>query len=189
MVSQWAYAGLMGLFAVERVGELWVSRRNARQAFAQGAVEVGRGHFRVMALVHAAFLVACPAEVFGLGRRFPGAVGWACLVGVLLAQGLRYWAILTLGVRWNVRIIVWPERAPVTAGPYRFLRHPNYLAVATELLLVPLVHGAWICATVFTIANALLLRVRIRAEEAALGARYAETFAAHRRLVPGLPRS
>ncbi|MEO1172759.1 MAG: isoprenylcysteine carboxylmethyltransferase family protein, partial [Myxococcota bacterium] len=89
---------------------------------------------------------------------------------VLLAQGLRYWVIGTLGPMWNVRVIVIPGAAVVTAGPYRWLRHPNYLAVVLEGICLPLVHGAWITALAFSAANAWLLRVRIRCEEQALSA-------------------
>jgi methyltransferase len=104
---------------------------------------------------------------------------------VALAQGLRYWAIFTLGERWNVRILVLPNAAPVTRGPYRWVRHPNYVAVVMEILLVPLVHGAWLTAAAFTVANAVVLRIRIRAEEAALGPGYAAAFAGRPRFIPG----
>jgi methyltransferase len=180
-----AYLALMLLLALERLVELGISQRNARRALARGAVEVGQRHFRVMAAMHALFLVACPLEVFALGRAFPGALGWACLGGVAVAQGLRYWAIFSLGERWNVRILVLPNAPPVTRGPYRFVRHPNYVAVVLEILLVPLVYGAWVTAAVFSVANAILLRVRIRAEEAALGPGYAAAFAGRPRFIPG----
>jgi methyltransferase len=185
VTSRTAYLALMVLLAVERLVELGVSRRNARRALERGAVEVGQRHFRVMASMHALFLVACPVEVFALGRAFPGALGWACLGGVALAQGLRYWAIFALGARWNVRILVLPNAPPITRGPYRFVRHPNYVAVVLEILLVPLVHGAWLTAAVFSAANAVVLRVRIRAEEAALGPGYAAAFASRPRFIPG----
>jgi len=187
--SRWAYTALIALLALERLFELILSRRNARRAFAKGAVEVGRADFRVMAALHAAFLIACPLEVWLLRRPFPGIFGWGFLLAAVLAQSLRYWAILTLGERWNVRIIAWPSSPPVTQGPYRYVRHPNYLAVVAEILFVPLVHGAWICAALFTAANALVLRTRIRAEESALGGSYASAFADRPRLIPHLGRS
>ena len=174
----------LGLLALERLFELWLSRRNARLAVAQGAVETGQRHFAVMKAVHTAFLFACAAEVLWLRRPWPGSLGWAALGVALLAQGLRYWAIATLGPRWNVRILVLPGTAPVTAGPYRFVRHPNYVAVAIELFAVPIAHGAWLTALVFTAANAALLAVRIRAEERALGAAYGEAFAGRPRFLP-----
>jgi methyltransferase len=177
-----AYAVLLALLALERVGELWLSRRNARRAFTRGAVEVGQRHYRVMARFHTLFLVACALEA--RLRPFPGALGWVALAAAVAAQALRYWAITTLGERWNVRIIVLPEALPVTEGPYRFIRHPNYVAVALELVAVPLIHGAWLTALVFSLGNALLMVVRIRAEENALGSRYAAAFAARPRFNP-----
>jgi methyltransferase len=184
--SYGAYLGFIGVVALERVGELVLSRRNAARAFARGAVEVGQAHYRFMAAFHTLFLVACAAEA--AVRPFPGALGWAALAGAIAAQGLRYWAISTLGERWNVRVIVVPGAAPVVAGPYRWVRHPNYVAVAMEMALVPLVHGAWLTALVFSLGNGLLMVVRIRAEEAALGRLWADAFAATPRFIPGGPR-
>ena len=189
MVTRHAlFFGFMALLAAERVLELVLSRRNAARAFAQGGRETGQGHYRVMVLFHTLFLVACVAEVWLLGRPFPGALGWAALAGALGAQALRYWAIWALGERWNSRIIVVPGAPPVTRGPYRFLRHPNYVAVVLELLCVPLIHGAWVTALVFTVGNALLLRVRIRAEEAALGSAWAQAFGDKPRFLPEVHR-
>ncbi|NRD55626.1 hypothetical protein HQQ75_21185, partial [Corallococcus exiguus] len=153
-----------------------------------GIRDRGQGHYRFMVVFHTLFLVACVAEVFGLQRPFWGVWSWAALVGAAVAQGLRYWAIGTLGDRWNSRIIVVPGLAPVTGGPYRFLRHPNYVAVVLELFCVPLIHGAWVTAVVFTVGNAALLYVRIRAEEAALGAVYSEAFADRPRFIPEVRR-
>ena len=179
------YLALLLAIGAERIAELALSRRNAARAFARGGIEVGQGHFRVMAALHTLFLVSCAGEVLLFASPFPGVAGWLALGGAILAQLLRYWAVFTLGPRWNVRVIVVPGDAPVTSGPYRFVRHPNYVAVVLELLCVPLIHGAWITAAVFGAANAALLAVRIRAEEAALGARYAAAFADRPRFVPG----
>jgi methyltransferase len=98
-----------------------------------------------------------------------------------------WWAIATLGTRWCTRIIVLPGAPPVTGGPYRWLRHPNYLAVVVELAALPLAFGSWRTALAFSSANAALLAVRIRAEERALGAAWGEAFRGRRRLVPGRP--
>ena len=182
------FYGFMALLALERGVELVLSRRNAAHAFARGGRETGQGHYRVMVLFHSLVLGACVAEVWLLRRPFPGAVGWAALCGALGAQALRYWAIWALGERWNSRIIVVPGAPPVTRGPYRFLRHPNYVAVVLELLCVPLIHGAWVTALVFTVGNALLLRVRIRAEEAALGSAWAQAFGDKPRFLPEVHR-
>jgi methyltransferase len=177
-----AYLAFLGLIGAERIAELLLSRRNARIALARGGVESGASGFRWMAAVHALFLPCCAAEVLFLRRPFPGALGWGCAAGALCAQALRWWAISALGWRWNVRVIVVPGAAPVRRGPYRLLRHPNYVAVAAEMLLVPLAHGAWICAALFSTLNAMLLRARIRVEEKALGAAWEREFA-------GVPRS
>jgi len=173
VTSAGAYLLLVALVACQRVAELRLSRGNAGKALARGGIEYGRGHFPAMAFLHAAFLCSCALEVIVLHRPFPGALGWIALAAFLLAQGLRYWAIASLGDRWNVRVIVVPGEVPVARGPYRFLRHPNYLAVAVEIIALPLVHGAYLTAIVFSTLNAALLRLLIRTEEAALGLRRA----------------
>ncbi|MBM7114018.1 isoprenylcysteine carboxyl methyltransferase family protein [Archangium primigenium] len=180
-----AYLFFLGLIGVERVVELVLSTRNARRALAAGGREVGQGHYRVMTVLHTAFLVSCAAEVVGWPRAFPGVLGWVALGGAVLAQALRYWAITTLGERWNTRILFIPGARPVTSGPYRFVRHPNYVAVILEMACIPLIHGAYLTALVFSVANAALLVVRIRAEEAALGPEYQRAFGARPRFVPG----
>ena len=179
-----AYLVFLGLFGAERIAELVLSRRNARIAFARSGVESGATHFRWMAAVHAVFLPCCAAEVLLLHAPFPGALGFICAAGALCAQGLRWWAIAALGWRWNVRVIVVPGELPVRRGPYRFLRHPNYVAVIAEMLLVPLAHGAFICAAVFSTLNAVLLRSRVRIEERALGAAWEREFAGVPRFIP-----
>ena len=163
-----AYLALLAMIACERVVELAISRRNARWAFAHGGVEVGRAHFRSMSVLHVAFFAGCAAEVIILERPFVPALGWPMLGGAALAQGLRYWAIHSLGPFWNVRVIVVPGAPAITGGAYRFLRHPNYLAVIAEGIAVPLIHTAWLTAILFTLANAVVLAVRIRCEEGAL---------------------
>jgi methyltransferase len=178
------YLAFLGLFAAERLLELALSRRNARIARAKGGVESGAAHFRWMAALHALFLPACAAEVLLLHRPFPGAAGWAFAALALSAQALRWWAIATLGWRWNVRVIVVPGEPPVRRGPYRFLRHPNYAAVAAEMISVPLAHGAFLCVLVFSLLNALLLRVRIRVEEEALGEGWEREFSSVPRFIP-----
>ena len=162
------YAVFIGLLGLERIYEMVLSRRNAAWALAQGGVEVGRRHFRVMAVVHGAFLVSCVAEPLLLDRPFVPALAGTMLFLALAAQALRYWAIRTLGGYWNVRVIVVPGRPAVTGGPYRYMRHPNYVAVTIEMFAVPLVHTAWITALVFSGLGALLLSVRIPCEERAL---------------------
>lgn len=179
------YLAFIGLTVAERLYELVLSRRNARKALAQGGLETGQGHYRVMTLLHTLFLFACVGEVLWLERPFPGLVGWLALAGALGAQLLRYWAITTLGERWNTRIVFIPGAQPVTSGPYRYVRHPNYIAVILEMACIPMIHGAWLTAVLFSLANALLLSIRIREEEAALGALYQQAFAHRPRFIPG----
>jgi methyltransferase len=164
------------LLLVERAVELLVSRRNARRALAAGGVEVGRGHYPAMVLFHGTFLLACAVEPALWPQAWPPAAAALALAAALLAQGLRWWAIATLGGRWSTRIIVVPGAPPVVGGPYRFLPHPNYLAVAVELLAVPLIGGAVFTAALATLGNAAMLAVRIPAEERALGQGWARAF-------------
>jgi len=178
------YFVFLGLIAIERVGELILSRRNAARAFAAGAIEVGQAHFRVMTVFHTAFLVACVLETWLLQRVFPGTFGYVALAVSIAAQALRYWAIGTLGERWNTRVIVLPTAPVVVGGPYRFVRHPNYVAVIVEMAAIPLVMGNVITAVVFSIGNALLLKVRIGVEEKALGEKYDAAFGKKPRFLP-----
>lgn len=168
MTSQVLYVALVLAVAVERLVELRIAARNRESALANGAKEYGADHFPVMSVMHTAFLIACVAEVVLLDRPFYFPLAAVSLVAVIAAQALRYWCIATLGPRWNVRVIIVPGMALATDGPYRFLRHPNYLAVVTEMVALPLVHTAWWTAIVFSLLNAAMLAVRIRVEEAAL---------------------
>jgi methyltransferase len=166
--SLWWYVVLVLLVGLERVAELVVSLRNAKWSFAKGGVETGKGHYPFMVLLHTGLLAGCLVEAIVADRPFIPALGWTMLAVVLLAQGLRWWCITVLGPQWNTRVIVVPELSLVASGPYRWFRHPNYVAVVAEGVALPLVHGAWITAVVFTLLNVPLLAVRIRAEEAAL---------------------
>ncbi|ORW08967.1 isoprenylcysteine carboxyl methyltransferase family protein [Mycobacterium kyorinense] len=163
------YYLLIAAIGIERLVELIVSKRNAQWAFAHGGKEFGRSHYPVMVAVHAALLIGCVVEVWTLHRPFFGWLGWPMLVVVALSQTLRWWCVTTLGRRWNTLVIVLPREPLVRRGPYRWLHHPNYVAVVSEGVALPLVHTAWLTALGFTVANALLLRVRIRVENEALG--------------------
>lgn len=162
------YAVLLGLVVLERIAELGLSTRHAAWAMERGGVETGRGHYPPMVVLHTALLVGCLAEAHLADRAFHPWLGWPMLAVVVLAQGLRWWCILTLGRQWNTRVIVVPGLPLVRRGPYRFLRHPNYVAVVAEGVALPLVHTSWVTAVVFTGLNAWLLTVRIRTEDAAL---------------------
>jgi methyltransferase len=188
VISLTAYLAILAALGAERILELIISARHARRAFAQGALEAGAGHHPVMAIFHALFIVSCGAEAIVFGREFSPIIGWLALAGAVCAQGLRYWSAAALGERWNTRIIVWPAAAPVTSGPYQLMRHPNYLAVVIEMFCVPMIYGCWRTAIVFSAGNAILLRVRIGAEEEALGADYQDAFSTVPRMLPRLHR-
>ena len=137
-------------------------------SFARGGKEFGRAHFPFMVTLHAALLLAAPAEVILLDRPFIPRLGIPMLVVAIGCQGLRWWCIRTLGPRWNTRVIIVAGLPRVTDGPYRWFNHPNYVAVVLEGIALPLIHTAWITALTFTTLNAWLLSVRIRVEERAL---------------------
>lgn len=162
------YLLLLGLVAAERIAELAVARRNARWSLARGAREYGRGHYPAMVALHTALLVGCAVEPWAAGRPFVPPLGWSALALAVAAQGLRWWCITTLGPRWNTRVLVVPGLPLVAGGPYRLLRHPNYVAVVVEGAALPLVHSAWLTAAGFTALNAALLAVRVRCEDTAL---------------------
>jgi methyltransferase len=162
------YQLLIGAVAVERLAELVVTKRNRAWSQAHGGVEFGAGHYPVMVALHTALLVGCLAEPIMFHRPFVAALGVPMLAIVIAAQVLRWWCISTLKHQWNARVIVIPDAARVTGGPYRLFPHPNYVAVIAEGFALPLVHSAWITALVFTVLNAMLLRTRIHVENAAL---------------------
>lgn len=162
------YTLLVALVAVERVVELVVARRHEKRLAARGGRPVGDRHYPVMVVLHTSFLVACALEPWLLDRPFLPPLGFPSLALVAGTMALRWWTISTLGDRWTTRIWVVPGEAPVQGGPFRWLRHPNYLAVAVELFALPLVHAAWLTAAVFGGANLVLLAHRIRVEDRAL---------------------
>ncbi|AXG76446.1 isoprenylcysteine carboxyl methyltransferase family protein [Streptomyces paludis] len=164
------YTALVLAVGAERVAELAVARRNARWSLARGAVEHGRGHYPAMVALHTVLLLGALAEVRLADRPFTPALGWTMLAVVVAAQALRWWCVRTLGPRWNTKVLVVPGLPLVEGGPYRLLRHPNYVAVVAEGVALPLVHGAWLTALVFTLLNAVVLTVRVRCENRALGA-------------------
>ncbi len=166
--SLWLFVVLIVLVGLERVAELVVSLRNARWSFERGGVESGKGHYPFMVLLHTGFLAGCLVEAIVADRPFVPWLGWPMLAVVLLAQGLRWWCITVLGHQWNTRVIVVPGLSLVATGPYKLIRHPNYVAVVAEGIALPLVHTAWITAVLFLVLNIPLLAVRIRTEEAAL---------------------
>ena len=155
------------LVALQRLLELAFSRRNERRLRTRGAVEWGASHYPLMVGLHVLWLVSTLVEGLLRGPDIPA--WWPLpLAAFLLVQPLRYWAIVSLGTNWNTRVLVVPGAKLVKSGPYRYLPHPNYVVVAVEVLTFPLIFGAWITATVFSVLNAAILFVRIRTENRAL---------------------
>jgi len=159
---------LVAIVGAERVAELVLSQRHVAWALARGGRESGAGHYPAMVALHTALLVGAVIEVLTAHRPFLVWLGWPMLAVLVLAQSLRWWCIATLGRRWNTRIVVIAVMPLISAGPYRWVRHPNYVAVIAEGIALPLIHTAWLTALIFTGLNAWLLTVRIRAENIAL---------------------
>lgn len=168
MVTQLVFIGIVIVLAVQRLLELRLSRRNEARILAQGGREHTPEHFGVMKALHTSWFLAMIAEVVWLDRPFIPLLSACALIVVVVGQSLRYTAIRTLGWRWTVRIMTLPDAPPISRGIYRYVRHPNYVGVILEIAAVPLLHTAYLTAIFFTLANASLLIVRIRAEERAL---------------------
>ena len=162
------YVVLVAVVSLERLAELVISNRHLRWSLDHGGREFGAGHYPAMVVLHSALLAGCLLEVAVADRPFVGVLGWPMLAVVAASEGLRWWCIGTLGRQWNTRVVVVPGAGLVATGPYRWLRHPNYVAVVAEGAALPLVHSAWWTAVVFTVLDAALLTVRIRTEDRAL---------------------
>jgi len=159
-----ANVAILTLVTLQRLGELWLSKRNTGRLFALGGQEHSPAHYPLIVAVHAAWL----ATLWWLAPTQPIDSLWLALF--FLVEIARIWVLVSLGPRWTTRIIVLPGAPLVARGPYRWISHPNYLVVAAEILALPLVFGLWRAAIVFTIVNAAVLTIRIRAENRALSA-------------------
>ena len=149
---------ILVLVTLQRLGELVIARANTRKLLGRGAIEVGANHYPLVVLVHAAWLIAL--WIWGRDQD----VNLVALAAFAVLQGLRLWVLATLGSRWTTRIIVLPGEPLVTSGPYKYLSHPNYAVVAGEIALLPLALHLPLLALVFTVLNAAVLVIRIRAE-------------------------
>jgi methyltransferase len=167
MGGAWPTWAVLAFLAVERLIELAVARRNEALVRAAGAVEHGRGLTRMIMIFHAAWFAVFTLETALRGADAP-AVPYRVLGSAVALQSLRWWCIGTLGRFWNTKVLVVPGAEPVRRGPYRWVRHPNYLVVAVEIALLPALCGCWGTAAVFGALNPVLLRARIRQEDAAL---------------------
>ena len=153
---------ILALVTLQRVGELWLSNRNTRRLLAQGAREHAPGHYPLIVAVHGLWLAA----LWWLAPAQPVNAFW--LASFVVIEVARVWVLASLGPRWTTRIIVLPDAPLVRAGPYRFVSHPNYVVVAGEIAVLPLVFGLWQVALIFSALNAAVLAIRISAENRAL---------------------
>jgi len=161
----WAWL-LVGLVALQRLAELFIARRNTRRLLAEGGVEIGAGHYPLIVLTHvtwlAAVLVLVPPQA---------PVNWSLLGLFVLLQLARAWVLVSLGQFWTTRIITAPGLPLVRRGPYRYLRHPNYVIVVAEIAILPLIFSAWWIALAFSVLNGILLVHRVRIENRVLAER------------------
>jgi methyltransferase len=187
-----AYLILLAVVGLGRLVEMRISRRRQRALTARGARRAPEPGFVLMVALHTGVLVASALEVLLLGRAFSPALGIPTFVAFVLANGLRWWVIATLGPHWNVQVMGSLEQlGVVTTGPYRWVRHPNYLAVFVELIALPLVHGAWLTAIVGAALHVLVLQRRLVLEEAVLAAHpsYQSAMGGKPRFLPRLARA
>jgi methyltransferase len=161
-----AVAVIVTLVAAERIAELAHAARNTRALLARGGVETGAGHYPLLVLLHGAWLASL---LFLVPADTPPSWNW--LGAFALLQALRLWIIQSLGPFWTTRIITLPDAPLVRRGPYRLLRHPNYVVVTAEIAVLPLAFGAWRIAAIFSVLNLALLAWRVRIEERALAPR------------------
>ena len=163
---------ILALVAIQRLSELWLANANTRRLLAHGAREIGARHYPLFILLHSSWLVAI--LVTTPWTRTPS---WALLGLFALLQFGRFWVVATLGPYWTTRIITLDGAPLVRRGPFRLVRHPNYVVVCLEIVTLPLAFGNWPVAAIWTVLNALLLRHRIRLEETALAQRRTQTLA------------
>jgi methyltransferase len=178
-----AYLALLALVGLLRLAELRVSRRHQQELAVRGIEKRADPQFRWMVALHTAVLWSAAIEVVALRRPFLPDLAIPMAVLFLFATALRWWVIRTMGTHWNVEVMASGPLGVVTSGPFRWVRHPNYLAVFIELVALPLIHTAWITALVAAAGNALVLRHRLRLEEPVLDANLA-----YRTAMAGKPR-
>jgi len=159
----WPSIALLAFVTLQRLVELPLAHANTNRLLAAGAHEVGAAHYPWIVALHGAWLLT----LWWLAPGRPVDIPFLLLF--LLIELGRVWVLRTLGNRWTTRIIVMPGEELVATGPYRFVRHPNYLVVVGEIAVLPLVFGLWDVSIIFSLLNAVILTVRIRAENRALG--------------------
>jgi methyltransferase len=183
-----AYLALLALVGIGRLVELGISRRNQRELEKQGARKVAEPHFRWMVMLHGGILVAAAVEVVILRRPLIPALAISMGLLFVFANLLRWWVIRTLAGHWNVEVMASSHVGVVTSGPYKWVRHPNYVAVVAELFALPMIHTAWITALAGTAANLEILRRRLGVEDGVLMANpvYRVTMGPKPRFLPRL---
>jgi methyltransferase len=183
-----AYLALLTLVGLGRLVELRISRRNQRRLEKQGVRKIVEPHFRWMVFTHVGVLAGAAAEVLLLHRPLIPSLAIVMIALLVFANALRWWVIRTLAEHWNVEVMASSRVGVVAAGPYRWVRHPNYVAVVIELFALPMIHTAWITALAGTLANLEILRRRLRVEEGVLMAdpAYRSAMGAKPRFLPGL---
>jgi len=183
-----AFLVLLGAVAALRLVELRISCCHQREMVARGAAKVDDPRFRWMVLLHTAVLIGAAVEVVFLHRPFYPVLAAICFVIFLAANLVRWWVIRTLGDHWNVQVVNSISLGVVTSGPFRYVRHPNYAAVFVEMLVLPLIHSAWITALAGSLAHILVLSQRLATEERVLfaDAQYRAAMSDKPRFVPGL---
>jgi methyltransferase len=158
---------IVSIVVIQRLVELAIASNNTKYAYSLGGYEIGHEHYPFLVILHICFFVSLVIETLIRGNLYLRPIT-LYFIAFIIAQTLRIWCILSLGRRWNTRILVIPGSKPVTSGPYRFIRHPNYLVVITEIVSLPLSFGAPVTAAVFSILNLTVLKHRVRVEEEGL---------------------
>lgn len=161
------FFSIVGFVILQRIVELFVARSNERWIRGQGGYEVGANHYPYMVGIHIGFFISLIIEFIVFDRIFFSLSYYLFIIFVIL-QLMRVWVIASLGRFWNTKILVLPGANVVKKGPFRFLRHPNYIVVSLEILVIPLMFGAYFTALLFSLLNLIILTVRIPVEEAAL---------------------
>jgi methyltransferase len=177
----------VGMIIIQRLTELVVARKNEAWMKSNGAIEFGQGHYPAMVFIHSAFFIVFIVEVMYFDKNL--SEYWTILLALfLLTQAMRVWALTSLGKFWNTKIIILPGAEVVKKGPYKIIKHPNYLIVAVELIVIPLMFNAYFTMAIFTLLNIIILSIRIPAEEKALRdlTKYESEFKKKSRFIPNL---
>lgn len=158
---------LFSLLLVQRAAELFVARKNEKWMKDRGGIEYGNSHYRYIVILHILFLISLFSEAIFTQKGI--SQFWYIIVPIFIfTQIIRYWAVTSLGPYWNTKIIIVPDDVVVSKGPYQYIRHPNYVVVALEIIFIPLLFQAYFTSVCFTLLNILMMAIRIPAEEKAL---------------------